>query len=326
LFGGGPVGARGQARPVRKCITLHGNTAGAVVTGGALDVYARFAGRIVAVTTKPGPGLRRRQLAGALEVLRKRAGKTQGDAASVIDCARSRIAQFESARVVPRMLDLRELVHYYGGADQLETLEELRRQAHERGWWAVYKLPTWLQSYISLENDATTIQCFALELVPGLLQTEPYARETYQRHQTPAHDLDRFVSARMERRRRVGVDQTLSVVMSEALLHRTSCIADVGAEQLAHLHAMAIGVVGVTIRVLPFAAGWHASMDGSFTLLTFPDGLADPVAYQLHSAGGQLVDDQVVVSALDVLYSELAGQALDEQASAELIARFAGLG
>lgn len=303
--------------------TLHRYVTVAIVTGGAFLRNVPLVGYASTVNT-PGRGLRRRQLGTALFVLRSAAGKTQADAATELDCARPHISQFENGTRVPRKSELRDLCELYGAADKLPELEELRQQANQRGWWAAHHLPEWLQHYLSLETDAATIRCFVLELVPGLVQTADYARESYLRHGTDPRDVTRYVAARMERQRRIGTaGQQLTVVMSEALLHRTRAMGSVGADQLRFL-ASACGMAGVDIRVVPFVVGWHASVAGSFTLFDFPldqtgTPLVDPVAYLEYPGGGHLSDDPALVDSLNRMYSELCQQALGQAESEKLI-------
>jgi transcriptional regulator with XRE-family HTH domain len=274
----------------------------------------------------PGPGLRRRQLGKALELLREAAGKSQADAAAVLECARSQISHFESGTRVPRKPDLPALMTLYGAGDTVAAeLEQLRQQANTRGWWAAHHLPPWMQHYLSLESDASTIRCFVLELVPGLVQTADYARETYLRHGTDPADVGRYVAARMERQRRVGTEQQVTLVASEALLHRTRAMGDVGIGQLRSL-ASACGMQGVTIQVLPFDVGGHVSMAGSFTLFDYPEQLIDPVAYLEYAGGGHLTDDPVVITNLEWMYSQVAAQALNTEDSEAIIRRWASFG
>jgi transcriptional regulator with XRE-family HTH domain len=260
------------------------------------------------VTTSVGPGLRRRVLAQALHELRLRAGKEQVEAAEVLGCSRSRISHLESTQrssVMPGKLELPALLILYGATDRLQELEDLRSHANERGWWSEYGLSSELQSFIGLEADASVISCFSLELVPGLIQTREYAKATYARHGTPDSDLDYQVSARMRRQTRVGsAGLKLSVVVSEAVLHRTRCMADYGLDQLRFLRDVADSP-NVEVRVLPFDVGGHRSMTGSFTLLDFPSNLAEPVAYREATLYGDMTDNQDQVRELRHLYDDL---------------------
>lgn len=261
-----------------------------------------------------GPTLRRRQLGVALERLRKAAGVSTATVASDLGCTEGKIRHIENGRNLPSKPDLEVMLRVYGASDQLEPLEAIRSGANERGWWSTYKLPAWMAAYIGLETDATGIRCFALELVPGLLQNYDYAKAAFLRQGTPADQVQRLAAARMERQRRLGTEQTLAVVLSEALLHRTLHMGEHGLAQLRWL-VNAGGMQGVQIQVLPFATGGHRSMSGSFTLLDFPAGTAAPVAYQEYALGGHLADDPKLVGRLGELFEDLQHEALDVTAS-----------
>lgn len=75
----------------------------------------------------------------------------------------------------------------------------------------------------------------------------------------------------------------------------------------------------VSLRVLPFAAGMHPSMSGSFALLSFPDEALPDAAYQEYAVGGHLIDEPTIVGRLDTLYAALRGQALGADESLALI-------
>lgn len=265
-----------------------------------------------------GPTMRRKQLGRQLRALREAAGVRMEDAAAALDCARSRISHIETGRNAVRKPDLEVLLRLYGALDRLDVLEELRREGTTRGWWSTYRLPEWLQAYIGLEADATTVRSFALELIPGLLQTESYARALYRDPRTP--EVQRRVAARMQRQSRLTAPDplTVSAVMSEGALLRTLAHPDLGADQLRHLAASS-KLPNVALHVLPFRAGLHRSMPGSFTLLSFAPEVSPDIAYQEYAVGGHLVDDQDAVQKLSDLYDELRQQALDCDQSLKLI-------
>jgi hypothetical protein len=205
----------------------------------------------------------------------------------------------------------------------LDELDELRVVAEERGWWTTYRLPPWLQAYVGLETDAVAVRCFALELVPGLLQTESYARDTFIRWGATGADLERGVRVRMERQRRLGVDLGLTVVMSEALLWRTLHMGQVGVEQLEHMARVSEQGGVAALHVLPFAAGQHRSPSGSYTLMDFPDDAWSTVAYQEYAVGGHLVDEPDAVTSMVSVFEELQGQSLGSVTTSEVISDFA---
>lgn len=260
--------------------------------------------------------MRRRQLGEALRALRGAAGGTREQAAVVLDCAVSRISHIENGRNAIRKLELDALMELYGAdAQQHERLEVLRQEAsRRRGWSSTYRLPAWLKTYVELEADAATMRSFEGELIPGILQTEDYARRVHQAagHLYSTDEVERFIAARKHRQRRLVDDEDplmFSVVVSEAAFRRALGGASAGPEQLAHVVEMAQQPT-VTLHVLPFDRGQHASMSGSFSVLTFAEDLAPPFAYQEHAIGGHVVDDQEVVRRLGEVWELVCGQAL----------------
>jgi transcriptional regulator with XRE-family HTH domain len=276
-----------------------------------------------AAVTMAGPTLRKRQLGIELRRLRDAATISREAAAAEIACSPTKITHLESGRNSPRKAELKVLLQFYGAsAEEHATLEELRLEASQRGWWSTARLPEWLAAYVGLETDATSLRSVEIELIPGLLQTEAYAREIHRLgdHMTAPDEIERRVAARMQRQRRLTepTPLQLSVVVSEAALHRCANHPTVAREQLNRLIERA-DLPNVELRVLPFAAGLHPSMMGSFALLSFPDALLPDAGYQEYAVGGHVIDDQVIVGRLDKLYSALRGQALGADESLAVI-------
>jgi hypothetical protein len=248
-------------------------------------------------------------------------------AAAVLDCARSRIGHIENGRNSIRKPELKVLLDLYGASDaDHDNLEELRQAASKRGWSSTYRLPSWLKRYVELETDAATMRSFEGELIPGLLQTEDYARRVHlvAGDLIKPADLDRLVAARMRRQSRLTEDTPLelSTVVSEAAFRRTLGDAQVGPHQLVHITEMARRP-NVTLYVLPYAAGLHSSMAGSFAVLTFDPGVAPPFGYQEHTIGGHIVDDRTAVSQLIDLWELLRTQALSPEESLSWLSELA---
>jgi transcriptional regulator with XRE-family HTH domain len=273
--------------------------------------------------TMAGPTLRKRQLGVELRRLRDAAGVNREVAADEIACSPTKITHVESGRNSPRKAELKVLLQLYGAsAEEHAALEELRREASQRGWWSTARLPEWLAAYVGLEADATSLRSLALELIPGLLQTEDYAREVHLLgdHMTAPDEVGRWVSARMQRQYRLTGSQPLqlSAVVSEAALQRCASHPAIAPGQLNHLLTQA-KLPHVELRVLPFSAGLHQSMSGSFSLLSFPDGVLPEAAYQEYAVGGHVIDDQVIVGRLDRIFTALRDQALGADESLVVI-------
>jgi len=272
-----------------------------------------------------GPALRKRQLALELASLADRAGLKTEQVAQHLRCHRSQVSHFFAGRRLPDYPQLVMLLQLFDASDRLDELTALLEQAELRGWWDISGIPGWLRAYIGLEADATSVDEFALEEVPGLLQTEDYARLVLRSYYTDGKDLDRELGIRMRRQDRVGsTSLTLSVVLSQGLLERLSYLGAAGGDQLQHLILMGSKPT-VTIRVLPFAAGRHDSGTGSFTVMGFPSHTTPSVGYVSYALGGHLVDDTAVVTGLQTLYRGLCVQSLDPGASRETLAQFVEL-
>jgi hypothetical protein len=257
-----------------------------------------------------------------LRKLRDASGVTAEQAAAELDCSVARIRHFETGRNIPRKPELAVLVQLYNASAEVgAVLEEIRRGGAKPGWWSTYRLPKWLQSYVGAETDAHTVRNFELELIPGLLQTEAYARAVHE--QAGATDIDRKITARAKRQERLTSDDplTLHAIISEAALRRTAS-TDFAKEQFRHLVAMTKRP-NVTIRVLPFSSGIHGSLSGGFVLLDFDPEISMPTGYLEYAAGGQLVDDPDVVRTLSERFATLSNQAMPETDSANYIGEWA---
>lgn len=264
--------------------------------------------------------MRRRQLGLALREVREQANLTMEALAERLDLSRSAIGAFESGRNLPSQPVLETILRECGALEKFDVLNELRKDARKPGWWSTYRLPQWLKAYVGYENDALTAKTFSLELVPGLFQTEDYARRLHSLHPLSAEEIERRVTARLQRQQRLtGPDPlTFAAVISEGSLHRLFAEPDMAVAQLRHL-ASGAQLSNVSLRVLPFTAGLHLSMSGSFTLLEFAPGVSSPIAYQEYAVGGHLVDDQDAVRELSRVYDRLQAQALDEEKSLDMI-------
>jgi transcriptional regulator with XRE-family HTH domain len=271
----------------------------------------------------PGPPIRRRQLGRRLQQLREAAGITPEQVMTALRCTRPRITHIEQGRNPPKYLELERLLDLFGLTDQAERaeLEEMRDQGSRRGWTSSYRLPKHLRDYIDLETDAESVRSFGLEVIPGLLQTEAYARSTHE--SVPGLDgkqLERWVKARLRRQLRLQEPPALKleVVLSESSLRRAAADAEIGAAQLDYLTQQAERP-NVTIRILSFETGLRGLMSTPFALLDFNPQVSAPFAYTEASAGGYLSDDHEVLDRLNFVFNSLRDVALSPDASLRFI-------
>jgi|tagenome__1003787_1003787.scaffolds.fasta_scaffold20818238_2 transcriptional regulator with XRE-family HTH domain len=262
--------------------------------------------------------MKKRRLGEELRRLRETSGVPAEQAAAELDCTVGKIRHIEGGRNAPSKSDLTVLCGLYGASKGVHAvLESIRKGASQRGWWSTYKLPNWLHLYVGAESDAHTVRTIQLELIPGLLQTEAYARAM--------HDLagvanaDKLVEARLKRQERLLSREplTLQAVISEAAIRRAA-VEDFAAEQFRHLLAMARRP-NVSLRILPFSTGLHMSVTSGFVLLDFHPEVGAPSAYLEHANAGQLVDDATVVRHMTDVFAAVRAQALSEKESGDFI-------
>ncbi|MFC9298618.1 helix-turn-helix domain-containing protein [Streptomyces sp. NPDC057011] len=244
-----------------------------------------------------------------LRRLREEAGLKQGALGGIIFCTASLIGQIETARKVPTREFSERVDAALGTGGYLSRLVGLVLRS---------QLPTWFQPYAEMEAKAAYISTFQAQVVYGLLQTEPYARALLS--VDFPDKVDELVAARMERQRILARENppVLWVVLDEALLHREVGSREIMRNQLAHLLGF-LERPWVQVQVLPFSAGQHTGMMGSFTLLRFED---DPDLFYSESYdSGRMTANPQVIRERSVGYARLQAAALSPEDSAALIAR-----
>ncbi len=240
-----------------------------------------------------GPTVLRMMLGAQLRRLRESCGVTREGAGWEIRASESKISRMELGRVGFKERDVADLLTLYGITDPTErdALLGLARDANSPGWWHRYGdvLPSWFQAYLGLEAAATRIRTYELQFVPGLLQTEEYARAVVLLGHSRASsaEIDRRVTLRMRRQQVLhGAEPPqLWAVVDEAALRRPIGGAAVMRQQVSAL-IEATRLPNVRLQVVPFAAGGHAAAGGAFTILRFSDQELPDVVYieQLTSA------------------------------------------
>lgn len=244
--------------------------------------------------------------------LRTEAGLTQAELGRRTHVVSTRITQIERASGAKPTLELARALDEALGADQL--LVEL--------WPYVYReaFPDWSRKFMAYSEQATSIGEYAAHVVPGLRQTEAYARAVLSVGLTLSSQaqLEERLAARMGRQERIdSADRPeLWVVLDEAVLRRPIGGPAVMREQLERLLSAA-AQPHITVQVLPFEQGEHDAMGGSLTLLALPDG--SDVAYTEGAHYGQLIEDSAEVRRFSLTYDRLRAAALPPLMSLDMI-------
>lgn len=244
--------------------------------------------------------------------LRTAAGLTQAELGALTHVVSTRITQIERASGAKPTLELARALDAALGADDL--LVEL--------WPYVYReaFPDWSRKFMEYSERAVAVRQYAAHVVPGLLQTEDYARAVLKVGRTLSSEaqLEERVALRMGRQERLGAPDRpeLWVVLDEAVLRRPVGGLPVMRDQLTRLLASATEP-HITVQVLPFDQGEREVMGGSLTVLTMPDGRE--VAYTEGAHYGQLVEEPDEVASLALTYDRLRAAALPPLMSLDMI-------
>jgi transcriptional regulator with XRE-family HTH domain len=273
-----------------------------------------------------GPTVLRILVGSQIRRLREAAGITREAAADVIRGSEAKMSRIETGRTGFKQRDIVDLLSLYGVTDdaEREAVLGLARQANEPGWWQPYSdsMPGWLELYVGLEQAASVIRSYEPQFVPGLLQTEGYAKSVIGLG--PA-DRSEFVAQRvaLRMRRQELIDDPdapdLWVVLDEAVLHRTMGDPAILREQLDHLLDVARRPK-VTVQVLPFdRSGEVATGGGPFSLLRFSEPDLPDVVYLEQLSSALYLDRREDVETYLEVIDRLGATALTPQRSREMI-------
>lgn len=259
-----------------------------------------------------------RMLLGAqLRRLREAAGISADKAGYAIRGSRSKISRMETGRVGLKLRDVEDLLSLYGVLDQQQRAKviALARRSREPEWWTQYNdiLPDWFETYLGLESATTAIRSFETQFVPGLFQTEGYARAvTRLGHQTvPDEEVERRVGLRLARQEVLARPRPPRIwaVMDEAVLRRPVGGTAAMRAQLRRLIEVA-QLRSVTLQVVPFNRGGHAAAGGSFSILRFEERDLPDVVYIEQLTSAVYLDQRADVEHYLEVIDQLSGKAL----------------
>jgi transcriptional regulator with XRE-family HTH domain len=258
-----------------------------------------------------------------LRALRNEHGMTVEDVAEKLLCSAAKISRLETAARRPSLRDVRDLCELYE-VDKSTSAEfmSLARQAREHGWWTGYE-DLGLDPLIGLEQEATKITCFSMSWMPGLLQTENYARGIIQ-IVAPKMDpqiIDQRTEVRLRRQTLLEGDQRprYHVLLDEVVLRRGVGEPVLMAAQLDKVLTFVRGGYA-TVQIIPFSAGAYAAVDAYFVLLEFGDD-SDlwPTVFVEGQASNQYLERKSDIARYRETLSYLSDHALDPGESVELI-------
>jgi hypothetical protein len=238
---------------------------------------------------------------------------SQEQLADKIGYSASLVAKIETCRGVPTL-------DFAARCDKaLETGGALARMHKFLG---KAPFPSWFRPFVDYEAAARSLRLFEHVLVPGLLQTEEYARAVLAtRPNTTDEETEQLVAARLERQSILTGDPPLLwVVLDEGVLHRQVGDAEVMHGQLSHVAQMSHRS-NITVEVVPFGAGAHSGLLGAFVVAEFAD--APAIVYLETAAGGQIAEDANMVAQVMLTFDTLRSEALPRGISRDLIMKVA---
>jgi transcriptional regulator with XRE-family HTH domain len=283
--------------------------------------YVRIPG-VDMIVAERGPTALRMLVGSQLRKLRTQAGVTPEQAADHIRGSAAKISRLELGRTGFKDRDIRDLLAlYHVDPDDIELFREVVRKANEPGWWHRYSdlMPAWFETYLGLEQAAWSIRTFEAQLVPGLLQTEDYARAVVSLGHANI-DAERRVELRKRRQALLdwSTGPTLWAVLDESVLHRPVGGVTVLRAQLEHLVRITEHL-RVTIQVLPYAAGGHAAMGGSFTMLRFEESDLPDIVYTEQLTSSTYMDKEADLENYRRVMDRVSVQAETPDRSLEMI-------
>jgi transcriptional regulator with XRE-family HTH domain len=255
---------------------------------------------------------------------------SRDEVAEKMGCSAPTITRIEAALVGARIADVTMLLEIYEvPAHTREVLLQLARDARKRGWWDKLSdtIPEYFQSYVGLEEDASSISGYETEYVPGLFQTEEYGRAVIGAEpiRPPEEDLAQSLSIRMKRQELLtsANPPEIWMVLNEAVIRREVGGKEAMRRQLRHLLELSRQNT-INIQVLAFDTGVHPAMNGGFRVMKFPQPSDPDVVYVEYWRGSIYLEAPNDVDAYNRLFDHLRATALGPDETRRLIEQAAG--
>jgi len=279
---------------------------------------------------RPAPTVGQVVLGKRLQELREAAGFKREEAARVLRVAPATVRRMEMAEVALKIPYVQVLLETYGVAeDETEAFVQLAEEANQPGWWQRFHdvLPDWFSLYVSLEGAAGIIRSYEPHFVPGLLQTEEYARAVMEAGtvgQTEPGAIERHVSLRMARQKLLDRPDPphLWVIMDETVLKRPVSIrGEVMRDQLDKLLDFAERD-GVTVQVAEFSDGPHPGTYAPFTLFRFGEPELPDMVFTEYLTGALYLDSRTEVSAHLEVLDHMTARAASAQRTKKILRKY----
>ena len=274
-----------------------------------------------------GPTVLRILLGAHLRRLRERAGISREDAGYHIRASGSKISRMELGRVSFKERDVTDLLTFYGvhDSEERDSLVQLTREANATPWWQKYQdaTPDWFNLYVGLEEAAQLIRVYEVQFVPGLLQTEDYARAVVMQGAPGLEpdEVERRVALRLGRQKLLTKDgpPRLWAIVDEAALRRPMGGKDVLAGQIQRLMDL-VSEPNITLQVMPFKYGGHAAEGGAFHIMRFPEADLPDMVYVEYLTGALYIEKPEEVERYAAVMERLSVAGTSPERTREILA------
>jgi transcriptional regulator with XRE-family HTH domain len=281
----------------------------------------------VAAHSASRPTVRRRIVGAQLRRLRETARVTRQRAGAALGIPEAKLGRIESGRAALDEDDVVRLLGLYGIHEhERDALLALAREANRPGWLQAYSgaMPAWFRPYVDLEEAAQVIRTYEVQFIPGLLQTEAYARAviSHGMSEPPEKEVERRVELRLRRQQILTSPNPtrLWAVIDEAALWRPIGGSDVARAQLRALLDFA-RLQHITVQVMPFRVGGHAGEAGAFTILRFPEPELHDIAYLEQLTGAMYLEKDDDMDHYGAAMERLCVQSASPEESMDLISK-----
>lgn len=276
------------------------------------------------MTPRRSPTIRRRRLGHELRRRREAAGITIDMVAERVGCSASKVSRIETGHTTATPRDVQAMLDVYGVTGVIaEELVQIAREARQKGWWHPYSAVL-NSAYVGLEQAARSLRTYEQQVVPGLLQTAEYARAMIRaaRPDISLIEVDRRVTVRLNRQTLLMQDDPIDLwaVIDQAVLCRPIGGDEIMRTQLERL-VEAADLPNVTLQILPLEIGAHAGMDGTFTILDFPEPGDPDVVFAENATGGLFLEKSDEVQKYIFIFDHIRAAALRPDESVTMIAR-----